>query len=146
LLTPQIARLTLREPLELSARMLSTVDELEALLRAREAGQSVDPKDIAAKTNEIRSLAKQIRQNYTVDFLDQRKSQDVLKGLKLNTVEAVSHLRELVTSLNTQLRDLYEDNKPFAVSVGALTQPSFESLSKGIEKLSKSIESSAKKI
>lgn len=146
LLTPQIAKLTLRQPLELSTRMLAAADELEELLRAREAGQKVNPDEITARTDEIRSLARKIRQNQSVEFFDQRKDKDVLKGINLNSAEAVSQLRELITSLNTQLKGLYEEPKPFAVSVGSLTQPSFQSLSKGIEKLSKSIESSARKI
>jgi hypothetical protein len=41
---------------------------------------------------------------------------------------------------------MYTQNATSTVSVNALTGPSFDSLSKGIEKLSRVIENSAKKI
>jgi len=148
LLTPQLLRLTTRAPLRLSMQMMTAVDELEAMLQARQAGKPVNSQDISAKAQEIRELAKKIRQDQALTFIDQRKDKDILKGNNIENLglEAISRLREMVTDLNTQLKSMYTQNSTSTVSVNSLTQPSFESLSKGIEKLSKAIENSAKKI
>ncbi len=140
LLTPQLAKLTLRQPFEWSTKMVAAVDDLQAMVMDREAGKSVDPQAIASKTDQIRDLAKQIRRDQSLAYFDQRKDRDLLKGLNLDTLSALKQLRELATDMNTQLKGLYQEQKPFAVSVGTLTQPSFQSLSKGIEKLTKSID------
>jgi hypothetical protein len=146
LMTPQIAKLTLRQPIAWSTSMVASLDSLETMIRDRQEGKDVSQQAIAAKADEIRDLAKQIRSDQSIAFFDQRKDKDLLKGLNLSTPEALAQLREMVTSLNTQLKGLYEEAKPFSVSVNSLAQPSFQSLSKGIEKLTKSIESSAGKI
>ncbi len=148
LVTPQLMRLTTREPLRLSLQMMTAVDELEAMLQAREAGKPVSKQEITAKAQEIRELAKRIRQDQALTFIDQRKDKDILKGNNIESLglESVARLREMVTDLNSQLKSLYAENATSTVSVNSLSQPSFESLSKGIEKLSKAIENSAKKI
>jgi hypothetical protein len=146
LITPQLARLTLQQPIAWSTNMVAALDSLETMIRDRQEGKAVSQQAIADKADEIRDLAKQIRSDQSIAFFDQRKDKDLLKGSNLSTPEALSQLREMVTSLNTQLRGLYEEAKPFSVSVNSLSQPSFQSLSKGIEKLTKSIESGAGKI
>jgi hypothetical protein len=146
LITPQIAKVTLRQPVQWSYTMIAALDQLEGMIRDRQEGKDVSQKAIAAKTDEIRDLAKQIRNDQSVSFYDQRKDRDLLKGLNLSTPEALAQLRQMVTDMNTQLLGLYDDSRPFSVSLSALGQPSFQSLSKGIEKLSKAIESSARKL
>lgn len=147
LLTPQLLRLSTREPLRLSMQMMTAVDELESMLQALQAGKPVSKQDIAAKAQEIRELARQIRKDQALSFVDQRKEKDIIKGENIENLgfEAISQLREMVTDLNTQLKGMYTQNATSTVSVDALTQPSFDSLSKGIERLSRVIENSAKK-
>ncbi|HYK89678.1 MAG TPA: hypothetical protein VE398_12955 [Acidobacteriota bacterium] len=148
LITPAMLKLITREPLRLSMQMVTAVDELEAMLQARQEGKPVSKEDISAKAQEIRELAKRIRSNEALAFAGQRKDKDVLKGDNIENLglEAVSQLRELVTDLNTQLRSMYTQDTTSTISVNSLSQPSLESLSKGIEKVSKVIENSAKKI
>jgi len=50
----------------------------------------------------------------------------------------------MAVDMNTQLKAMYDQNSTATVSVQNLSQPSFESLSKGIERLTKVIENSAK--
>lgn len=145
LVTPQIAAITLRQPLALSSRMLVAIDELEALVKDRQAGKEVPKELIEEKSGEIRDLAKKIRSDESVSYFEHRKSRNLLKGLDLETSEAIVQLRSMATDLNTQLKNLFTNSRP-VVSVDTLSQPSFESLSKGIEKLTKSIENSAKRI
>jgi hypothetical protein len=146
LVNPHLASLTLREPLSLSTRMLAAIDDLEAMVRDRQAGKDVPRDSIEGKSEEIRNLAKQIRQDESVNYFEHRKDRNLLKGLDdLETLEAIAQLRAFANDLNTQLKNLYSNARP-VVSVDSLSQPSFQSLSKGIEKLTKSIESSAKRI
>ncbi len=148
LVTPQLLRLTTREPLRLSMQMVTAVDDLEAMLQALQDGKPVNKADVTAKAQEIRELARQIRKDQALSFVDQRKEKDILKGDNIETLGlgAINQLREMVTDLNTQLKSMYTQSTTSTVSVSSLTQPSLESLSKGIEKVSRVIEDSAKKI
>jgi len=148
LITPELMKLTLRKPMALSQQMLASVDQLELMLQDAQAGKAVDREAIAAKTQEIRELAKQIRRDDGLAYLDRGTNKDLLKGANLDKLglEAVRQLKEMVTDLDVQLKAMYALKETSTVSVTAFTQPSFESLSKGIEKLSKTIEGSAKKL
>jgi hypothetical protein len=139
LITPQLARLTMSQPLSLSNRLLASIDQLEAMMQDQQAGKEVSKADIAAKTEEIRDLAKQIRQDQSIVFFDQRKEKDLLRGTQHAELgpEAIRQMREMATDLNRQIRNLYEQKSTATVSVEALSAPSFSSLSKGIERLSK---------
>ncbi len=129
----------------MSMEMVSLADELEALVQARQDGKPVGKEEIAAKAQAIRELAKKLRRDQALGFVDQRKDQDLLAGSDINRVglDATARLHEMVTDLNTQLKAMYDETSTATVSVSTLTQPSFGSLSKGIERLSKSIENFA---
>jgi hypothetical protein len=148
LVTPELLKLTMRQPMKLSLQLLAAVDELELMIKARDGGKQVDRQAISSKTAEIRDLAKKIRQDESLAFFDQRRDKDVFKGMQADNLglEAISQLREMATDLNTQLKGLYSQSQPSTVSVQSLTAPSFESLTKGIDKLSKVIENSARRM
>jgi hypothetical protein len=148
LVTPQLMKMTIREPLSLSTQMLAAADELETMVSDFEAGKPVPKQDITAKALEIRELAKKIRKDNTLSFVAQRADKEVLKGGDAETLglEAVLQLRTMAVDMNTQLKALYSQNSTATVSVQNLSQPSFESLSKGIERLTKVIENSAKRL
>ena len=147
LITPQLARLTMSQPLTLSNRMLASIDQLEALMRDQQAGKQVSKAEIAAQTQEIRDLAKQIRQDQSIVFFDQRKEKDLLRGTQYAELgpEAIAQMREMALDLNHQIRNLYEQKSTATVSVESLSAPSFSSLSKGIERLSKVVSQPARK-
>jgi hypothetical protein len=147
LITPKLARLTMSQPLSLSNRLLASIDQLEALIQDQQAGNQVNKDEIEAKTEEIEDLAKQIRQDQSIEFFDQRKDKNLLKGTEYKELgfEAIAQMREMALDLNHQIRDLYEQTSTATVSVDALSAPSFSSLSKGIERLSKVVSESARK-
>jgi len=109
---------------------------------------AVDKASIYSKTQEIRELAKKIRQDESLAFFDQRRDKDTLKTENAGELglEAVHRLREVALDLNSQLKDMYSQSQPSTISVQSLAAPSFESLTKGIDRLSKVIDSSARKI
>jgi len=146
LVTPHLMKMVVREPLSLGTRMLAAVDELGTLVSDFEGGKPVPKQDITTKAQEIRELAKKIRKDNTLSFVDQRADKEVPKGENTETLglETIRQLRTMAVDMNTQLKAMYNQNSTATVSVQNLSQPSFESLSKGIERLTKVIENSAK--
>jgi hypothetical protein len=148
LLTPELLKLTVRQPLKLSLQMLNAVDELEMMVKERQAGKPVSGEAIAAKTQEIRDLAKQIRNDQSLSFIDQRRDKNTLKNAEAESLglEAIAQLREMATDLNIQLRQMYTESRSSTVSVESLAAPSFGSLTKGIDRLTRTIENSARRM
>ncbi len=148
LVTPELMKLTLRSPLTLSSQMVSAVDQLQAMLTDLQAGKQINKQDIATKAQEIRDLAKKIRQDESLAFVDRRLDQNLGKGNQFDDLglAGIENLRELATDLHTQLKGMYSQSTTSSVSVQNLSQPSFASLSKGIEKLTKVIEASARRL
>ncbi len=143
LMTPNLVHLTFREPLAASQKLLDDVEALQGLVEAMQAGQKVDKDEIEAKTQEIRSLAKKIRQYQPIAYFDLRKSRDLTKGMDNSMgLGAIKQLREMAEQLHSQLQSTYNQKVTSTVSVNSLNEASFESLSKGIEKLAKVIENS----
>ncbi len=148
LMTPALQRLTLRQPLFLSTEMLRMVDQLEIMLRDSQAGKPVDKADIIAKSQAIRKMAKQIRQNRTLALIDIREETNVLAGSDFDaiSIESIGKLREMILNLNQQLTDMYSASSTSTISVESYRQHSLISTAKGIEKVCKVIESSSKKL
>ncbi len=148
LATPELVRLTYRRPLKLSLQMLDAVDELSQMLQSAQSGTPIDKQAVIAKIQEIRDLNKQIQKDQGLDFLDQRRDKEVLKGVQVDKLdlESINKLREMVTDLSTQLKNTYNQTTPAVISVQSLSQPSFKSMCKEIDKMSKSLESSAHRL
>jgi hypothetical protein len=148
LITPKIASLAAYRPLLLSTQLLVLVDELSVMLDEAKESNEVDKKALESKTKEIRDLAKKIRTDASLDFLDQREHRAILKGVKVDQLgmDAIDQLREMALDLNGQLKTLSRQLDTSTISIEYLKRPSFNSLTKGIEKLSKEIQNSAKRI
>jgi len=140
LITPQALHLTLETPLAASERLVTAVDALQAMVDDMQAGKPVSKDQISAKTQEIRELAKRIRSYPPLAFFDLGKREDVSKDASKAGLGAIDQLREMALALNGQLKSMYNQSATSTVSVNSLNQASLQSLSKGIEKLSKTIE------
>jgi hypothetical protein len=145
LMTPEILRLTLRQPLFFSAEMLKMIDDLQLMYADMQAGKAVDKETIAAKSQAIRAMAKQIRQDRTLSMIDLRKETDICKDehVALNA-ESITRLREITLGLIRQLNEMYTLSSSSTVSVESYQEPSLTSMTKGIEKVCKAIEKSSK--
>ena len=148
LVTPAMMKLAVRAPLILSNQLLTEVDQLQEMLTAAEAGKPVDKKAVAEKTQVIRDLARKIRRDQSLEYLDGRNDKDLTQGVQAEALglAAVGQLRQWAVDLNTQLKGLYQESETSTVSVQSLAQPSFEALAKGIEKMSRVIESRSRKL
>ncbi len=149
LITPDMLKVTLREPIRLSSEMLNSIEELEGMLAQNASASTADRPALLEKSKHIRELAKQIRRNQTLSNYDIRKNENLFKNKEdLHSLgpEALVKLREMAVDLDRQLRNIYSQSSTSTVSVDSYREPSIESLAKGIEKLCKAIENSSKRI
>ena len=136
------------EPL-ITPDMLGSIDELEGMLAQNASASPADKRALLEKSKHIRELAKQIRRNQTLSNYDIRKYENLFKNeedLRALGPEALNKLREMAVDLDRQLRNIYSQSSTSTVSVDSYSEPSIESLAKGIEKLCKAIENSSKRI
>jgi hypothetical protein len=146
LLTPSLLRIAVRKPLRLSSTLISKLDDLDAMLLKVRSGENVDKEQITLKIQEIRQIAKKISKSSDWNLIDQRKDKDVLKGMQLKdfSLDDSARLREIAADLHTQLQSWYDSSSTNTISAASLTQASIESLTKGIEKISKAMENTIK--
>ncbi len=147
LMTPAMLRITLRQPLFLSAEMLKLIDQLQLMYDDMQAGKAVDRQAFIAKSEMIRALARQIRQDRTLSMIDIRKETDVYKNSgNAFSAESIKQLREMTLNLISQLNEMYNLSASSTISVSSYAEPSFTSVTKGIEKACKAIEKSSKRL
>jgi hypothetical protein len=148
LITPGMLKLTLSEPIKLSSEMLDSIDRLQEMLEAGLSGASTDRQALVDKSRHVRELAKRIRQNQTLSYIDLRKNKNLYQSGEHDAFspEAMQRLRGMATDLNGQLRNMYRQSSTSTVSVDSYKEPSLESLTKGIEKICKEIETYSKRL
>ncbi len=148
LITPVMLKLTLREPIRLSSEMLDSIDRLQEMLEAGLSGTSTDRQALVEKSRHIRELAKRIRQNQTLSYIDLRENKNLYNGGEHDafSLEAMQKLRGMAADLDRQLRNMDRQASTSTVSVESYKEPSLESLTKGIEKICKVIETYSKRL
>ncbi len=148
LITPAMLKLTLREPIKLSSEMLDSIDRLQEMLEAKRSGASTDREALMEKSKHIRKLAKRIRHNQTLVCVDLRKNKNLYSGGEKDAFnpEEMQRLRGMATDLDRQLKNMYRQSSTSTVSVESYKEPSLESLTKGIEKICKAIETYSKRL
>ena len=148
LITPVMLKLTLREPIRLSSEMLDSIDRLQEMLEAGLSGASTDKQSLVEKSRHIRELAKRIRHNQTLSYIDLRENKNLYNNGEHDTFspEAMQKLRGMATDLDRQLMNMYRQSSTSTISVGSYKEPSLESLTKGIEKICKVIETYSKRL
>lgn len=152
-LTEESIRAILQEPAEVSEQMLQLSAQLEELIRTYQSG-SLDAGQfqrlVRAKTSEIRKAARKISGNYYLGFIDQRPSKDLGKEDRAANGEQLialsNELGAFARQLNRDLSNYLEQDQSRVVSVQHLATPSFESVSKGIDRLAKTIDRSAGRV
>jgi hypothetical protein len=148
LITPVMLKLTLREPIRLSSEMLDSIDRLQEMLEAGLSGASTDRQALVERSKHIRELAKRIRQNQTLSYIDLRENKNLYSNGEHDAFspEAMQKLRGMATDLDKQLRNMDHQASTSTVSVESYKEPSLESLTKGIEKICKEIETYSKRL
>ncbi|MFQ5739586.1 MAG: hypothetical protein ACE5JX_11290 [Acidobacteriota bacterium] len=152
-LTPEVAQLALRRSAQASAEIVLLSGQLEQLLTRFEAGETTRQdfdRQLKEGLSRIRRLAKSVRKDSYLAYLDQRKDRKLPTFPK---AASLSELRLLLRQLNQRARQMEgglssfsDQDRTRVVSVSDLVQPSFKSISKGIDKLAKTIQKSAQRL
>ncbi len=145
-----ILRLALQDSYEAATAMVNQVTTLSSLIDQLESHQ-IDQKQFQARFDtslaEIRKLAKTIKKDDRLEFLDQRKgipSEEPPKAASIAEMRAlVAQLSEQTSAMRDGLENYYVRDYTRTVELEHLKQPSFKSLSDRIDKLAKAIEKSA---
>jgi len=150
ILDRNILRLALQDSYESATAMVNQINGLSALIDQLESNQ-IDRKQFQASfdtsLSEIRKLAKSIKKDQRLEFLDQRKgvpSEEPPKAASIAEMRAlVAQLGEQASAMRNGLENYYVRDYTRTVELDHLKQPSFKSLSERIDKLAKAIEKSA---
>lgn len=152
-INPEAAQLALQTSTRAADRILAATARLGEVLDQYEAGAigRHDLEDQAKNlVSEIRQQTKRVRNDYYVDYLDQRKN---VKVENVDRAKSVVGLRELVEELRSRALELkqdfdeyFKDERTQVISVEELSQPSFKARSKEIDKLTAAIKKSVVKL
>ena len=141
---------SLQRSASLAEQLMKAATELNSLL-AETSGKAMSNSEAARDprwnelTTKIRLLAKQIKDDEFLPYVDIRKANGgtavkTAKLDKLSQAEQASRLVTLAAELGNQLSGMINNANPAVVSVNSLYQPTCESLAKEIERVAKNLE------
>jgi hypothetical protein len=152
-LTPDSMRIALQQCVSASGGMLRLSDQLQGIINQYESGaltQEEFENQVEQTTKQIRKLSKKIRKDDFLDFIDQRQKDDVASYREATSVAGlkglVNQLRLMAFEIDSGLEAYNKEDMTRVVDVRELERPSFDSLTKGIDRLSKTIDRSANRL
>ena len=148
-----IVRLALSDSIETAHFLVSYSEELSGLLDQYQSGamdRAVFNTRFKGTLGTIQKLAKSIRKDSRLGYLDQRRGVETVEPLEVNSIAElralVDELRQQALMIETGLETHYQQDMTRVIDLKTLKQPSFKTLSTRIEKLSKVILDSSKAI
>jgi hypothetical protein len=152
-LTRHSMRIALQQCVSASAGMLRLSDQLERIVDQYERGELSEKdfeKQVGETTKQIRSLSKKIRKDDFLDYIDQRKNKKVDSFPQATSVAGLRSLtqqmRLLAFEIDSGLESFNQKDMSRVVNVRELERPSFDALTKGVDRLAKTIDKSARKL
>jgi len=128
------------------AQAVSELNQLVAIHRQNGDGDAAAIQDPRFDTlvSRIRTLAKQVKDDEFLPYVDVRRGSgdSAVKTANLERLsfsEQTNRLSDLVSRLNNQISGMMNDTTPAVVSVDSLSQPTFESLAKEIDRVAKNL-------
>jgi hypothetical protein len=152
-LTPELLDLALREPASASSSLALLGDDLSRLIDRYQEG-AIGSEDFSARLKEttraIRSLAKKIRRDQFLSYLDLRADTKVPSYSSpdnLDELRALSReLAETARRIETGIHDFREKEMSRVVSVNDLTDDSLDSLARRVDRMARVIERSGARL
>ena len=152
-LTPELLDFALRGPTSLSNTLTLLGDDLTRLVLRYQEG-AVEPREFSARLKEttraIRSLAKKIRRDEFLNYLDLKADTKVPPySNPANLEELVALTRELAETarrIESGIHDFQEKDMSRVVSVTDLADDSLDSLTKRVDRMAKAIERSGTRL
>ena len=152
-LTPESVHMALTEPTGWSASLVDLAGQLRAVVTSYQAGEiehTVLEQRVDGLTDEIRQLAKKIRKDQLLEFIDQRKDAKLEGYSKASSVEDLlaltDELNQLAVRIHDGLSGYSNQDVSRVISVDDLSEPSFDSMSKGVDRLAKVIKGSVDRL
>ncbi|MGW8180128.1 MAG: hypothetical protein ACWGQW_15415 [bacterium] len=152
-LTQHSVQIALQECASASGGLLRLSDQLEHIVNQYESGelsQADFERQVDQATKQIRKLSKKIRKDDFLDYIDQRQKDKVPSFPEAASVGGLRsltrQLRLMAYEVDRGLEMFNKEDMTRTVNVRELEQPSFDSLTKGIDRLSKTISKSARRL
>lgn len=152
-LTRESVEMALSKSVKASEALSIASRDLLGLIADYQAGQLANASFeelVKAKTQEIRKHSKNIRKDHLLQYLDNRQDRKLGVAEKAQSVEGLrsltGELRGLVDQIERDLSSYYAEDKTRVVQIDDLQRPSFDSLTKGIDRLAKTISKSASRL
>lgn len=152
-LTQEVVNLALSESSLAADSLVATAEEIESLIDAYESGslgQESFEVEVERATKRIRELAKQIRKDDLLEYLDQSPK---AKVPAYDRARSIAELRLLCQELHRAARDVangidayYQKDMTRVIDVNDLQRPSFGTMTKEIDRLAKTISKSADRL
>ena len=152
-LTPRMVQLALKDSLQAATSMVQLTEELQPLLLELQEGR-LDRKSFERQSDEVlrqvRKLAKKVRKDYVLDYIEQRPQVKIPSRKEVRSIPElkmlVAQLHQMALQVREGISSFYDRDLTRVVSVKDLNQPSLKSISKGIEKLAKTIDKSVDRL
>jgi hypothetical protein len=152
-LTQELVNLALSESSLAADSLLATASELESLIDEYEAGalaQKSFEVEVERTTKRIRELAKKIRKDSLLEYLDQSPK---AKVPSYDRAKSIADLRGLcqelyrsATAIGNGIDAYYEKDMTRTVNVNDLQRPSIGTMTKEVDRLAKTISKSADRL
>ncbi len=152
-LTPRLVQFALQDSSLAAASLVALTEKLEPVLQDFREGR-LDRNDSRREfdriLSDVRKLSKKIRGDHYLSYIDQRptvKIQPRRKAVSWDELGAlITELRQMAVQMREGIVSFYKSDLTRVVNVSDLNQPSFKSISKGIDKLAKTIEKSVDRL
>ena len=147
ILNTKVAFYAMQIPLHNAKQMLAIANRLQEM-RGKYAAQSgkgslLQDADFKSSVQKIRQLAHLIEKYPALEYLEVRKSNNLTEKMDSKDFETcLNQMDSFIRMLQSQFQTIMESESHAMVSVEQLSQPSFISLAKGIEKLAAQLEKS----
>jgi hypothetical protein len=153
LLTEDLTKMALQDCTASSESIVQLAERLERIVDSYEAGQidhSGFTSQVAETVGGIRSLNKKIRKDQYLRYVDQRKSHKVAPVSRARSLAEVrglvAELRRTASKMDEGLTSYYGGDGVQTISVSSLERPSFQTMTKQLDRIAKTIGKSVKSL
>ena len=141
----KVAQYAMRIPMYNAKKLLTVADQLQQIRSKYASGQKSgsllqDP-EFKSFLLQAKELARTIQKYPALEYLEVRKATDLTGKLaQKDFASCLDQMDGYIRMLQNQFSDMVDAESPALISIQQLSQPSFLSLAKGIEKLAAQLE------
>jgi hypothetical protein len=145
ILNTKVAHYAMQVPMYNAKKLLAIADQMQQLKSKYATGQGKtslqQDAEFKALLQKAKELAHSIEKYPALEYLEVRKSTNLVGKSDQRDFESnLNQLDSYIRMLQSQFQEIVNSDSPAMISVEQLSQPSFISLAKGIEKLATNLE------